>query len=192
MCRRTVTGAIESRSAISAVLCPRRSIPSTWDSRAVSASAPPAAAAQLQQELEHHRARHDRLVVGGGLDDSQEPVGVQRSGHVPDRAGANAFEEVVGIVGLGEHDHGRLRGGAADPSHGGEAVAGDVVPDQAQVGLLAHRGADRLLAVVGLGDDVDLAFERHPDAHAGGRSIGDQQPEPLRQGRTTSSSVPPR
>ena len=114
------------------------------------------------------------------------------SGDVADRAGADAIQQVVGVVRLRRVRPPHTLGAARrDPPDRREPVSGDVVSDQAQVGLLALGRPDRLLGVVGLGAHLDPPFSamRMPDARR--RPIGDQQPQPIGQGRTTSSSVPP-
>ena len=152
-CRRTVTGAIWSRSAIAAVLCPRRSIPSTCDSRPVSASPPAPARSQLQQQLEHHRPRDHGLSRDDRVDDPAQVLAVERPGDIPDRSGAHRVEHVFDQAHIGEdHDRG-VRRSAADAADRRHPAAGDVAADQTDLRLLPLRRSDRLLGVVGLGAD---------------------------------------
>ena len=109
MWRRTVTGEIDSRAAISAVECPLRSIPSTCASREVSPS--PAAVAhfpQLTRQLEHHPARKRRFARKHRGYHPQQWLAIDAGENVADRTGANAGEHIVHVRLGCKHDNSRL------------------------------------------------------------------------------------
>ncbi len=179
MWRRTVTGAIASRCAMSAVLCRRRSMPSTWASRGVSSVGAGAAPAKLEEQLEHQRAGDHRLLVGDRTHDPPQPLGVERAGDVADGTGPDRVEHPVGVADLGEeHDRGAGRG-PGDAAHRGQGVAVHALSDQAQIGLLALGRADGMFGVLGLGADLHLtvSIEGQADPHPHRRPVGEEKPE---------------
>jgi hypothetical protein len=96
-------------------------------------------------------------------------------GYVTDGTGPERVQQVIRVDPVGDHHHGRVRCGAADPAGRSDAVAGDAPSHQTDLWLLALGCSNCLLGVLGLRANVRFSAQRHPNSHPCGLAIRDQQ-----------------
>ena len=171
MCRRTVTGAMPSSAAISAVFAPRRSSSITSDSRIVERDAlgPDAderaarliLALQLGEEPRNETPRDGRLAAKRAANDVREPLGIEALRQVAGRAAAHRRHELLLVGAVREnddHDRRRLRDDLRGRPH---PVRSGLEAEQADVRTLADGRGDGPVGIHRLAA-TRIALERQP------------------------------
>jgi hypothetical protein len=136
--------------------------------------------AKLLEHPRDERSRHGRFAPADTVEGFGEPPHVHRLQQVPIGTGSQCGEEVGVFVRNGEHHDLRLRQPRADLPCGGEATAGHLDVEQADVGVVVHRGPHGFGGVRHLRADIEPVVSVERPAHVlAGRSviIGDQHPK---------------
>ena len=191
MCLLTVTGEISSRSAIA---CGR--VPAADHAQHLRlASCQTAAtwrAADLGQQLEHHRAGDERLSGPRETEYRAEALRVQRAGYVAQGAGPHRLQHVVDIGRLGQNDDDGIR---APPGTTPRTAARQSPLISRPISAMS--GCSDLAARIASSTSEHSAqtsaprLQRHPDSGAGRGVVDDQELHRRRQSRSRAGAHRP-
>jgi hypothetical protein len=153
----------------------------------LSCGEPIAAVRQLLQQRSDHRPRDNRLAVRGSPNRSSQATGMKIvGGYVTDGTGLHRVQQSIRIAHTGDHDHRRFRCCTADAAGRSYSVAGDASSHQADLWLHALGCSNCVLGVFGLGANIHLSAQRHPNPTPCPLGIRDEQ-----HNRTHQPAPPP-